>query len=105
MIQKCRVCGCTEREPCDEGCCWVEYDLCSACVPKLEEATAAVIRWLAFRELIEPLTVQLDHARQAAAHRLRKLPKGLVIAGRRYKADPSKDEIHVGLSPRSKRTI
>ena len=27
----CRVCGCTESTPCDGGCSWVEYDLCSAC--------------------------------------------------------------------------
>lgn len=32
---RCRVCGCTDLEPCitDEGpCSWVEKDLCSACV-------------------------------------------------------------------------
>lgn len=34
----CRVCGCTELDPCDEGCCWVhkpgEPPLCSACADK-----------------------------------------------------------------------
>lgn len=29
--QACRVCGCTERRGCAEGCFWVEPDLCSAC--------------------------------------------------------------------------
>jgi hypothetical protein len=29
---RCRQCGCTEHSPCDEGCWWVEEDLCSACV-------------------------------------------------------------------------
>lgn len=29
----CRVCGCTDRHGCPEGCWWVEDDLCSACVP------------------------------------------------------------------------
>lgn len=28
----CRVCGCTEYNACESGCCWVEPDLCSACV-------------------------------------------------------------------------
>jgi hypothetical protein len=27
----CRECGCSERDPCDDGCSWVEPDLCSAC--------------------------------------------------------------------------
>lgn len=29
---KCRACGCTDARGCDEGCAWVEPDLCSACV-------------------------------------------------------------------------
>jgi hypothetical protein len=29
--QTCRVCGCSHFDPCDEGCWWVEPDLCSAC--------------------------------------------------------------------------
>lgn len=28
----CRQCGCTDITACDEGCFWVEEDLCSACV-------------------------------------------------------------------------
>lgn len=37
-IRACRVCGCSEYDPCidpatDEPCHWVEWDLCSACVP------------------------------------------------------------------------
>jgi hypothetical protein len=31
LVPICRVCGCTEDNACDEGCCWVEPDLCSAC--------------------------------------------------------------------------
>lgn len=30
--QLCRVCGCSDDLACDEGCEWVEDDLCSACV-------------------------------------------------------------------------
>jgi hypothetical protein len=27
----CKVCGCSELRPCDGGCSWVEFDLCSKC--------------------------------------------------------------------------
>jgi hypothetical protein len=33
----CRVCGCTQDHGCPEGCSWVEWDLCSACVGKEPE--------------------------------------------------------------------
>jgi len=33
-VRRCRVCGCTDAEPCEEGCEWVEADLCSACAVK-----------------------------------------------------------------------
>ncbi len=29
--RKCRICGCTWNSPCESGCYWVEYDLCSKC--------------------------------------------------------------------------
>ena len=29
--QICRVCGCSEFDPCREGCGWSEDDLCTAC--------------------------------------------------------------------------
>jgi hypothetical protein len=36
----CRICGCTEYEPCPGGCSWVEEDLCSnpECVKKGNKA-------------------------------------------------------------------
>lgn len=35
LTQKCRRCGCTLLNPCDEpGCSWVKADLCSSCQPK-----------------------------------------------------------------------
>lgn len=34
--QVCRICGCTWNSPCNEGCYWVEDNLCSACVGKAE---------------------------------------------------------------------
>ncbi len=30
-VRSCRVCGCTDEYGCEEGCTWVEEDLCSAC--------------------------------------------------------------------------
>lgn len=30
----CRVCGCTQNNACEEGCYWVESDLCSHCAGK-----------------------------------------------------------------------
>ena len=29
--QRCRDCGCSESLACEEGCWWVEADLCSSC--------------------------------------------------------------------------
>ncbi|WP_374569662.1 hypothetical protein [Phenylobacterium sp.] len=29
----CRVCGCWQLAACDDGCWWVEDDLCSSCDP------------------------------------------------------------------------
>jgi len=37
----CRVCGCTDEWGCDEGCEWVEWDLCSACAPHLSDGELA----------------------------------------------------------------
>lgn len=34
--RRCRVCGCTDEHGCDEGCCWVEEDLCSQCAEEPE---------------------------------------------------------------------
>ena len=30
-LVRCRVCGCTEREPCCPPCGWADIDLCSGC--------------------------------------------------------------------------
>ena len=30
-LEQCRVCGCSELDPCPGGCFWVEDDLCSSC--------------------------------------------------------------------------
>ncbi len=35
--QKCRVCGCTQYNACEDGCYWVEEDLCSKCAEKMKE--------------------------------------------------------------------
>lgn len=33
-VVQCRVCGCTDRHACPEGCSWTEPDLCSACAER-----------------------------------------------------------------------
>jgi len=33
-VQICRVCGCSNEDPCEGGCYWVKEDLCSACEGK-----------------------------------------------------------------------
>jgi|GEM_PF-6058338 len=30
-VRVCRVCGCTDEWGCEEGCFWMESDLCSSC--------------------------------------------------------------------------
>jgi len=40
-MASCRVCGCTDDKACEGGCYWVEPDLCSACVDRLEGILAA----------------------------------------------------------------
>lgn len=37
-IRRCRKCGCTDRDGCDEGCEWVGKDQCSACKPAKRKA-------------------------------------------------------------------
>ena len=45
--RSCRVCGCTENNACDEGCWWVEEDLCSSCVgKKAPEGDRPVKYWM-----------------------------------------------------------
>lgn len=33
----CRRCGCVEARACEGGCCWVDDDLCSACVVSTDD--------------------------------------------------------------------
>lgn len=35
-VALCRMCGCTDEAGCDDGCHWVEVDLCSSCETKGE---------------------------------------------------------------------
>lgn len=30
-LRRCRICGCTERDACSNGCSWVDANLCSTC--------------------------------------------------------------------------
>ena len=77
----CRVCGCTDDRACDGGCWWVQPDLCSACVGRLEPDEAHKVRAAAlglepghlqgFR-VIESAGVNRHARRKAAAARRRK---------------------------------
>ena len=40
-FMRCRVCGCTEIEPCEPACSWADGDLCSCCC----EAVDAMFVW------------------------------------------------------------
>lgn len=34
LVQRCRVCGCSEMAACGGGCYWIEPDLCNRCGPR-----------------------------------------------------------------------
>lgn len=38
---RCRVCGCTEIEPCCPPCSWADQDLCTTC----DDAAKALVDW------------------------------------------------------------
>lgn len=40
-VPRCRVCRCTDDNPCEGGCWWVADDLCSACEGADERVPAA----------------------------------------------------------------
>lgn len=67
---KCRVCGCTDLEPCisggDETCAWIDTDLCDFCA-ETEELAAAPGQ--AIRPLVEVFT-EGDLNQVIAARRL-----------------------------------
>lgn len=53
-VATCRVCGCTEDEPCENGCWWVEDpegigDLCSNCLFELRDKFNEAARDACFR--------------------------------------------------------
>lgn len=37
----CRGCGCSDSLACEEGCWWVEADLCSACADQVDDEEPA----------------------------------------------------------------
>lgn len=34
-IAVCRICGCTDVYGCDQGCYWIDDNLCSACIAEV----------------------------------------------------------------------
>lgn len=43
LPEHCRVCGCTNDDPCEFGCYWVEPGLCSQCVDQVAVPVAGVV--------------------------------------------------------------
>lgn len=43
VLRVCRVCGCSEFNVCDGGCCWVGEDLCSACSPEMTKSNVEIL--------------------------------------------------------------
>jgi hypothetical protein len=66
---RCRVCGCTEREPCNPPCAWMgKEDLCTTCAT----AVAALVEWAeaALRANMSALMREYQRqARQGQAYR------------------------------------
>lgn len=52
-LPRCRVCGCTGREPCNPACGWAREDLCSHCFRVVQD----IVEWAfaAHRPRIAPL--------------------------------------------------
>lgn len=62
----CRVCGCTESNPCDGGCWWVEDDLCNRCFIPDIEATANILSLVRTREVALSVIEQWSEADRIA---------------------------------------
>jgi hypothetical protein len=86
-VRACRVCGCTEHdcrrcvERTGEPCCWVDADLCSACVGR--RAAAGTDAGLVFRDLAGRGRdgAYLRQVRGYAHPDTRRVLRGLVEAG------------------------
>lgn len=48
-VQRCRVCGCTHNDACENGCAWAARDLCTKCLPRAASFDAALLRSQAAR--------------------------------------------------------
>ncbi len=57
----CRICGCTMHMACEDGCAWIEADLCSACDPALDVDSAGPSRYFTVSD--GPLARDPDNGR------------------------------------------
>jgi ParB/RepB/Spo0J family partition protein len=71
-VRMCRACGCTSEHACEEGCYWIEPDLCSNCRPGQSEAATPAVP-LAPRSLTETETADAEPDDADAAARLARI--------------------------------
>jgi hypothetical protein len=76
-LVRCRVCSCTEREPCEPPCSWAEEDLCSWC-SSVAESLADFLEG-AHRPSLAPL---LREVKAIVAHRNQPTARGASKGGR-----------------------
>ncbi|HEY2088541.1 MAG TPA: ParB/Srx family N-terminal domain-containing protein [Mycobacterium sp.] len=77
----CRSCGCTDAAACPGGCCWVEPDLCSACVPVVADLPVDVAP---IRDMRNAIPVTPDPAETRPAPFVRAVPCSLLFVDHSY---------------------
>ena len=79
----CRLCGCGDYHACAGGCCWVEDPLdptdgalCSACLPRVLEASEQLLQDLA---LLEALDLIIAYHAEDGETRYQPTPNGQAV--------------------------
>jgi hypothetical protein len=67
-LTRCRVCGCTDSDPCRLGCFWVEPDLCSVCSATVANMIENLCDWVTVAHTPDPTRLAKEVERQLAPH-------------------------------------
>jgi hypothetical protein len=70
-FRRCRVCGCSELDACEDGCGWAAEDLCTACIEKTEEPARTAMRCVGAWRVSDDNTaviLEIEGAVRARAH-------------------------------------